>query len=106
MAMLLGKVEEFDPKKEEWSQHVERLGHFFEADAITDADRKKAAFLAMIGPGPYKMLRSLLVPISPKDKTYDELVAALKKQYDPKPSEIVQRFKFHSWYEEERRDRG
>ena len=28
MAATFGKVEEFDSKKEEWSQYVERLQHF------------------------------------------------------------------------------
>ena len=35
----LGKVEEFDGAKEDWSQYVERLGHFFAANGIDDAGR-------------------------------------------------------------------
>lgn len=45
---------------------------------------------------PYKLLKNLLAPVAPKDKIYEELVAVLKKQYNPKPSEIVQRYKFHT----------
>ena len=32
----------------------------------------------------------------PGEKTYAEVVAELKKHYDPQPSEIMQRFQFHT----------
>ena len=50
----------------------------------------------MIGPEPYKLLWSLLSPEKPKDKTFEELAAVLTKHYTPKPSEVVQSFRFFS----------
>ena len=50
MAATFGKVEEFDYKKEEWSQYVERLQHFFVANDIVDAEKKGAVFLSVVGP--------------------------------------------------------
>ena len=41
-------------------------------------------------------MRNLVSPDKPGDKSYDELVAALKKHFNPTPSEMVQRSKFHS----------
>ena len=38
----VGKVEEFDGTKEEWPQYVERLGHFFDANGINTAERKRS----------------------------------------------------------------
>ena len=38
MAGLLGKIDDFNSDLKEWSQYVERLGHFFEANGITGAD--------------------------------------------------------------------
>ncbi len=35
-------------------------------------------------------------PAKPGDKTFEELVALLQEHYNPKPSETVQRAKFHS----------
>uniref|UniRef100_A0AAV2JHZ5 Retrotransposon gag domain-containing protein n=1 Tax=Knipowitschia caucasica TaxID=637954 RepID=A0AAV2JHZ5_KNICA len=35
-------------------------------------------------------------PEKPKEKTYHQLVVLLKNHFDPKPSEIVQRYKFDS----------
>ena len=35
-------------------------------------------------------------PEKPGEKAYEDLVAALSKHFKPVPSEIVERFKFHS----------
>ncbi len=35
-------------------------------------------------------------PARPGEKTFEELVALLQEHYNPKPSETVQRAKFHS----------
>ena len=83
MAALLGKIEEFE---EEWPQYVERMDHFFAANGIDNADKKKSTFLAVIGPATYSLVRNLVSPDKPGDKSYDELVDALKKQT---PSETV-----------------
>ena len=96
MVSILGKVEEFDRKREEWSQYVERLDHLFVTNNIIDEDKKRTVFLSVVGPKPYRMLTSLLSPEKPGEKSYYQLVELLKKQYDPRPSEIMQRFKFHS----------
>ena len=96
MSTLLGKIDEFDGSKEEWPQYSERVDHFFAANGIDDADKKKSAFLAMIGPVTYALLRNLVSPDKPGDKSYDELVSLLQEHYNPAPSETVQRSRFHS----------
>ena len=91
---LLGKIEQYDPE-----QYVERLEQFFEANDLTGddkANKRRATFLSVIGPAPYKLLRSLLAPAKAKEKMYDELVAKLTKHYSPTPSEVMQRFRFNS----------
>ena len=79
-----------------WPQYIERLNHFFVANGITDADKKKSAFLAGVGPATYALARNLVAPEKPGDKSYDDLVALLMTHFNPTPSETVQRFKFHS----------
>ena len=96
MVSTLGKAEEFDSVKEEWSQYTERLDHFFEANSITMSDKKRAVFLSVVGPATYKILRNLISPVKPKEKSYEDIVAILTKHYEPVPSEIVDRCKFHS----------
>ena len=93
---LQPKIEEYDSKREEWPQYVERLGHYFKANKITAEDMKTAVFLTLIGPKTYKLLRSLVHPAAPGDKSYEELVQVLTKHYKPMPSETVQRFRFNT----------
>ena len=42
------------------------------------------------------MLRNILLPAKPGEKTYTELIEALSKHYIPSPSETVERYKFRS----------
>ena len=92
----LGRVVEFDETKDDWLQYVERLEHFLAANGIDDANKKRAVLLTVVGAATYKTLRNIVSPKKPGEKTYAELVAALSKHFRPTPSEIVERFKFHS----------
>ena len=83
----LGKVDEY----EDW------LIHFFQANDIDDAGKKRTVLLFVVGPVTYKLLRNLLALAKPGQKTYDKLVMTLSAHYSPPPSEIIQRFKFQSF---------
>lgn len=41
-------------------------------------------------------MRNLVSPARPGDKTFDEPVKLLKDHFNPKPSKIVQSYKFNS----------
>ena len=93
----LGRIEPFDGSKDgDWQEYVERLEHFFVANGIDDAEKKRAVFLSVMGAATYKTLRNLVSPDKPGDKTYGELVEKLSQHFRPAPSEIVERFKFHT----------
>ena len=96
MAALFGRISEFDPEREEWSQYAQRLTHFFAANGVEDATRKKEILLAMVGPATFKLLTNLVVPDTPGKKTYKDLIDALKAHYEPVPSEVVQRLQFYA----------
>ena len=85
----LGKINEFQPSVEDWPEYVERLEFFFVANGITADEKRRATFLAVIGPTAYKLLRSMLAPVKPVDRSFEELVKVLSDHYSPKPSEIV-----------------
>ena len=70
MATLFGHITEFDPLKEDWSQYVKRLNHFFAANAVEDATRKREIFLSMLGPSTFRLLSNLVAPDDPGDKIY------------------------------------
>lgn len=96
MATVILQIKEFN-SDEEWAQYIERVKHFFNANDIQDNGKKRSILLSAIGAKTYKLLRNLVAPATPGDKTFDEIVQVVKDYYDPKPSEIVQRFKFNSW---------
>ena len=43
----LGRVDEFD-SKDVWPKYIERLGHFFDANGITDGDKQRAVLLTIV----------------------------------------------------------
>ena len=91
----LGRIEEFDGSGD-WTQYVKQLENFFAANDIDAENKKRAVFLSVVGASTYKILRNIVSPDKPADKTFPELVEALLRHFHLKPSEIVKRFKFHS----------
>ena len=49
----------------------------------------------MIGGKTYALLRNLVAPDLPQDKTLPDMIAALQNHFEPKPLVIAQRFHFH-----------
>lgn len=90
-----GKAEEYD-LQEEWSQYIERLEYYFEANGVESADKQRAILLSVCGSKTYKLIRNLTTPAKPSDKTFKELVELVQIHQNPKPSVIVQRFKFNT----------
>jgi hypothetical protein len=75
---------------EEWPQYIERLEHFFEVNGIVgeaSGTKRRSIFLSVVGPSPYKLLRSLLTPVMPTEKTFEQLAEILHRHYSPRPSE-------------------
>lgn len=95
MPVVIGSVTPFDDVSQSWEEYSEILDFFFEANDITEEDRQKAVLLSGVGATTYSLLRSLISPQLPKDKSYAELRDVLMAHFNPKPSEIVQRFKFN-----------
>ena len=62
MVVAFGKINSFNSSQDEWPLYVERLGHVFVANGITEEEKKQAVFLSVIGASTYKLLSSLLAP--------------------------------------------
>ena len=88
-----GSVGEFDPAKEDWSTYSARLGFYFQANGVTEADRKRAILLSCSGPETFRLARSLASPRVLNDLTYKEIGDLMEAHYNPKKSEAVQRYK-------------
>ena len=91
IATVFGKVDKFDGSEEEWTQYVECLGHFFVANDITDAGKKRAVLLSVVEASTYALLMNLVSPAKPGDISHNKLnfVAVLQEHYNPTPSETI-----------------
>ena len=96
MAVAFSKINSFNPSKDKWPLYVERLGHVFVANGITEEEKKRTVFLSVIGASTCKLLSSLLAPVKTGEKSYTFLVDTLSEHFNPVSSEIVERFKFHT----------
>ena len=76
-----GQIAAFDPHL---SSYSERLGHYFLANDIVDADKKKAMLLTVCDPSTYQLLKSLLQP-----ETTNELCPASGTSQKPLQSNLV-----------------
>ena len=75
MAMMLGKLEEFDMATgKDWTQYIERMEYYFQANKITEGDTKRAILISAMGEKAYKLMRSLISPAEPNDKSFGQLV--------------------------------
>ena len=67
---------------------------FLDANAVAEGQRV-ATLLTVIWETVYKIVRNLVAPASPKQKTYTELKDALSAHFSPKPLFIAERYRFH-----------
>ena len=91
-----GTLSQFDAKKEEWSAYIERMQHYFIANDVNNPGKKKAILLSACGPATYRLIRSLVPEAELQTINYQNLVEVVKNYCEPKPSSIVQRYKFNT----------
>ncbi|KAK3714536.1 hypothetical protein QZH41_003886 [Actinostola sp. cb2023] len=96
MAAVYGKVDKFDAKSQSWEDYIEVMGHYFVANGIEDQPQRKAILLASVGEKTYALIKSICQPSPLAEKSFNELVKLVQDHHTPKPSEIVQRYKFHT----------
>lgn len=93
-----GKIESFDEEVDDWNEYIERMEQYFCANEVVDGDKQRAILLSVCGGKTYKLIRNLVAPAKPTEKTFEELKQCVQQHLLPKPSVIVQRFKFNSRY--------
>lgn len=93
-------VEPFDRNKSKWSRWVKRFEGALNIFAVPPANRKEM-ILYYMGAETYNLLCDHLAPAEPENKTYQEIVTALEKFFDPEPLEMVELWKFRSRVQKE-----
>ena len=91
---VFGRINEFCPDNETLSVYLKRVDLFFAANNVPN-ENKVPLFLTVIGATAYSVLHNRVAPASPKSKSFEELVTALKLHYEPKPLVIAERFHFY-----------
>ena len=87
---------EFSSSQETRTAYVERLEQYLAANKIEDADQQRAILLSVCGPATYRLICSLLSPKKPAELKFKDIAEIVQKHHDPKPSVIVQRYRFNT----------
>ncbi|KAJ8034251.1 hypothetical protein HOLleu_21010 [Holothuria leucospilota] len=69
----LGILKEFQ-EGENWTEFTERLEQYFLANDIEDNGKKRTIMLTVCGSVTYSLMKNLLAPAKPTDKSFSELV--------------------------------
>lgn len=56
------------------AQYMEHLGHYFDTNSITEGSKKRMVFLSVVGLSVYRLLKNLISPAKPGEKSYSDLV--------------------------------
>ena len=91
-----GTISEFSSAQETWTSYVERLKQYLAANKVEDADQHRAILLSFCGPATYRLIRNLASPKKPTELKFQNIVDLVTKHHDPKPSAIVQRYRFNT----------
>ena len=89
-----GKIDGFNPEVEAFSAYLERIELYFVANGISE-EKQVPVFLSLLGAKTYSLLRTLVAPTTPKEKSLRELTKLLKSHFEPRPLVIAERFAFH-----------
>ena len=90
-----GGIAEFDSASEDWLAYMERLDQYFIANGVDDAGKQRAILLSGCGALTYKLIKCLIAPEKPAEKTFKQLLEIVLKHFDPVPAITVQRYKFN-----------
>ena len=64
---------------------------FFKGDEIEEGSQKRAILSSVVAEM-YKVIKSLVMPKKPAEKSFKEIVVLLKEHQIPKPNKIVEKF--------------
>lgn len=95
MSNLIGNLPYFSMGYSDWHVYCERLEQYFEVNDI-DAEKRRALLLTSLDETVYKTLRDVCHPSLPKERTYDELLQLLSKQFVVRTSVYRERVSFYT----------
>lgn len=100
MAGIIGNIGTFNEHLEQWSAFSECFNYFVSTLDIP-GDKVVDAFLYVMCPKTFILLRDLLQPVKQGTKTYQAIVDVQTQLFLPKPFVIAKRFRFYRLKQEE-----
>ncbi|XP_011064377.1 PREDICTED: uncharacterized protein LOC105152048 isoform X2 [Acromyrmex echinatior] len=91
---LIGNIEPFNPDQADITTYIERIEQLFICNDVNE--KKVPLFLTLLGGEAYNVLKDLLSPQLPSQKTYAALKETLINHYNLKRLVIAERYKFYS----------
>ena len=88
----------FSSSQETWTAYIERLEQYLAVNKIEDPDQQRAILLSVCGPATYWLICNLVSPKKPAELKFKDIAEIVQKHHDPKPSVIVQRYRFNTCY--------
>lgn len=90
MAGIIGSIGPYDENTEQWNSDT-IIDYFVQANSIV-GEKIVPTFLSVIGPKTFNLLRCLVQPEKPRNKSYNIIVATLTAHFSPKPLVIAEHF--------------
>ncbi|XP_046384963.1 uncharacterized protein LOC124155289 [Ischnura elegans] len=90
---VIGSLGPFEGADESWESYIERFNLFVECNDIKE-EKKVSTLLTVLGVKTYNLLKDLCTPEKPSSKSFEAIVKVLQEHLSPKPSFIVERYKF------------
>ena len=78
-----GNIGQFDRGVEDWTAYCERLEQYFMANDVKDAGKQRAILLSVCGAATYQLIRNLVAPGKPTEKSFADLVKLVKEHTHP-----------------------
>ncbi|XP_058810395.1 uncharacterized protein LOC131675434 [Phymastichus coffea] len=85
---------EFRLNTDNWETFTEQLELLFITRDIKD-EKKAAHLLVRLDANAYQLIKQLMAPQKAKDMSFDDLLKVMQNHLNPKPSEVMERCKFH-----------
>ncbi|EAT41196.1 AAEL007140-PA [Aedes aegypti] len=81
---------------EKFVEYVSRLEQFFLVNEVPD-NKKVPMLVTMAGPSLYSIASRICSPEDPCTKSYEQLIALLKKHLAPTVNVVAERYKFQKF---------
>ena len=95
-AGLHGIVSPYDGNQEEWVEYAKRLENYFIANDINDVAKRRAILLNGVGASTYQLIKTLALPGTLKELTFEQIIERVRDHFNPKPSQIIKRYEFNT----------